>query len=338
MDPISPLSAGFARRFFMKARHPALALASVLALAGVPALAGCGPRMAPFEPGTGSAGKGPRHASRDAAQAAPGAAVRPGAREVLVGEMCPGGAAGGPGVLPMFVRAATWSAGAKEVSAPVARRSVRQLSVMAWDGRRAGIFSVAGTANAGLERDVAVGAYAGASPCAGPASDSGREMDSACVDAQAHCGLALGVLEPGGGPGARPFDEEPDPAALPVGGACLAGDHLLVDIDGDAVLEAYPAAAFVDPGRAPADEVMAVPRSAATCEPAFAWRHVIPPGHAGDWRGMDLLGVVDIDGDGRRELIMSYHHARRRTWAVYSALSSSGRLDLVGEAAPWPTR
>jgi hypothetical protein len=255
-------------------------------------------------------------------------------RAVLIGEMCPGGAAGGPGVLPMFVRAATWSAGVQDVSAPVARRSVRQLSVMAWDGRRAGIFSVVGTASAGLERDVAVGAYAGASPCARPAS--GGEMYSACVDAQAHCGLALGVLEPGGGPGARPFDEEPEPAALPVGGACLAGAYLLVDIDGDGVLEAYPAAAFLDPSRAPADEVLAVPRGAAACEPAFAWRHVIKPGDSG--RGMDLLGVVDIDGDGRRELIMSYHHAGRRTWAVYSALSSSGRLDLVGEAAAWPTR
>jgi hypothetical protein len=48
-----------------------------------------------------------------------------------------------------------------------------------------------------------------------------------------------------------------------------------------------------------------------------------------------LLGVVDVDGDGRFELVLVYHYEDRRTIAVYSAVSSPVRLELVGEAIPW---
>jgi hypothetical protein len=48
--------------------------------------------------------------------------------------------------------------------------------------------------------------------------------------------------------------------------------------------------------------------------------------------------VVDLDGDGRREIVMVYQYATRRTWAIYSATATSSRLDLVGEAEPWTAR
>ena len=45
--------------------------------------------------------------------------------------------------------------------------------------------------------------------------------------------------------------------------------------------------------------------------------------------------MLDLDGDGRRELVLAYRYADHRTWAVYSAAGSPVRLELVGEAIPW---
>ena len=50
---------------------------------------------------------------------------------------------------------------------------------------------------------------------------------------------------------------------------------------------------------------------------------------------LDVLGVLDLDGDGRREVAVAFRYPDGRTLALYSALSLSGRLELVGEAVPW---
>ena len=47
---------------------------------------------------------------------------------------------------------------------------------------------------------------------------------------------------------------------------------------------------------------------------------------------LDLLGVVDLDGDGRKELVIALRFPTVRTIVVYSATSSPQRLELVGEA------
>lgn len=290
----------------------------------------CGPRVAP-------AGPGPQPEGGEAASASVRAtATGKPAREIVVGEMCPRAADGRPAVKPLFVRSLTWSADSQDASAPVERRAVRQFSVLAWDGRRAGRFSVAGLAEVG-EQDIAAGAYAGSSPCERPreAGDAGSYPE--CVSAQAECGVAVGLLERGS-LDEQPFEEDAAPLDLDVGGACIADDTLLVDIDGDGVPEAYAIADFVNPVRAPAEEVFIAQRGSETCAPAFAIHHAVPPADPKHWRGLDLLGVVDLDGDGRRELLFSYHYAIRRTWAVYSATGSVARLDLVGEAEPWVTR
>ncbi|MEM9487680.1 MAG: hypothetical protein AAGC55_00980 [Myxococcota bacterium] len=322
-----------------RATRLAAATAALVALA---ALVGCGPRVQPEGPSDG-----PEETTEE--EVAATAVTRPApppVREALIGEMCPGGAAGRPAIMPLFLRSVTWTADSDTVSLPIERRRARQFSVMSWDGRRAGIFSVAGTADVGLERRAAIGAYAGNSPCTRARdSDGGGDGDEpACIKAQSHCGLALAVLEPTGG--GRPFEEDPDPASFQRSGACVAGDKLLVDIDGDGDSEAYPVADFLDPVRAPAEEVLSVPRGTDSCQPAFSVRNVLPAAaptrwqgrKLHHWRGLDLLGVVDIDGDSRHEIVVSYHYAERRTWAVYSALSTVARLDLVGEALPWPTR
>jgi hypothetical protein len=295
------------------------------------ALVACGPRVDPADPDQGGGDTGP----------AGGPRARPdkgGDRDVLIGEMCPTAAAGRPGVLPLFLRNVGWQSQAADVTAPIERRSARQFVVLGWDGRKVGVFSVAGAAE--VDDGVAgIGAYAGSSPCEKRSRPGqGKELEADCVTAQAHCGLAVSVLEPSGGFEARPAEEDPDPPPVEVAGFCVAKGLLLVDVDGDGTNEAFPGSAFLDESRGPADEVGAVAAGGAKCKPIFAARSVVPPGDPRDWRGMDVVGVADFDGDGRREIVAVYQYAGRRTWALYSATDFPGRLDLVGEAVPWSVR
>jgi hypothetical protein len=265
-------------------------------------------------------------------------AAGPGGRDVLIGELCPEGAGGRPAVLPQLVRGRGWSAGSADLAAPIERRSARQFVALGWSGRRVGVFSVAGAARS-EGRAIAIGSYAGGSPCetrrrpgASPA------LDAACLAAQNHCAVAVAMLEPAGGFAARPVEEDPDPVDIPAGGACVSGELLLADIDGDGVDEAYPATSFIDERGAPADEVTRVVAGGGSCEPVFAQRGVVPAGGPRSFRGMDILAVADFDSDGRREILALLHYDGRRTWALYSAVESVGRLDLVGETTPWPAR
>ncbi len=322
----------------------AVAVAVVLAAAF---MAGCGARVVPQGPG-----EEPEATAVAASEDRRDQQIRrPAVQEMVIGEMCPAAVGGRPAVKPLFVRGLMWSTDRAEVRAPIARRMARQFSVLSWDGRRAGLYSIAGLSDVGLDSEVVIGAYSGGSPCAGrsqveeaSAGDTGGQTganaeDPACVRAQAHCGVAVALLEAAPISGAPlPFDEDPEPFAVDVGGACLAGDNLVVDVDGDGVEEAFPVGQFVDSAWLPAEEVSAVERGSGPCAPRFAMRQVVPPQNPKHWRGMDLIGVVDIDGDGRRELLFSYHYADRRTWAVYSARSTNGRMELVGEAEPWATR
>ena len=301
-------------------------------LAAALACAACGPRVDPADPDRGGDGAGP----------VPGPRARPdnnkATRDVLIGEMCPTAAAGRPAVLPLFLRNVGWQSQSADVTAPLERRSARQFAVLGWDGRRVGVFSVAGAAEVD-DVVAAVGAFAGTSPCEKRARPGqAKELIAECVAAQASCGVAVAVLEPAGGFAARPAEEDPDPPELEPAGMCVAKGLLLVDVDGDGTSEAFPVAGFLDESRGPADEVGAVAAGGATCTPGFAARGVVPPGDPRDWRGMDVVGVADFDGDGRREIVAVYQYAGRRTWALYSATDFPGRLDLVGEAVPWSVR
>jgi hypothetical protein len=289
-------------------------------------LAGCRPHSAPTGPGA-------EPATDSAGPTGPARTYRRPAREVAIGELCPEAAGGRPAVMTVFLRKLAWVEAPGEVSAAVREASIRQFSVYDWAGARAGLFSVAASAEVGLDRPAAIGAYAGHPPCQ-LAPDA--PPDPICVAAQEQCGVAVGVIEPSGGFESRPFGEDPEPVELETSAACVAEGMLVVDIDGDGEREAYPASQFLGPVRMPADEVIARPRGKASCKPAFALRHVLPPANPKHWRGLDLLGVIDLDADGRYELIMSYHYSDRRTWAIYSAAGRAGRLELVGESTPWP--
>src|SRR5688572_10694837 len=99
-------------------------------LAVVIPAAGCGPTVSP------AAGDDPP-VRRTHTRASKGTGVAP-ARAVLLGEMCPQGAAGRPGVAPLVLRAVGWTSEESEVSAPIERSALRSMAVLAWDGRRAG--------------------------------------------------------------------------------------------------------------------------------------------------------------------------------------------------------
>jgi hypothetical protein len=323
-------------------RGAVLVLAAGLVAAG-PA---CGPRVSPQGPGPkpgGPAQAGAGSAAGAGAGSAGADRAAPG-REILVGEMCPDGAAGGPGVAPLFVRAVDWSDDPADVSEPLARNAVRQFAVLGLDGTRAGVFTVMGVADAGLPQDVAIGSYAGRSPCARPAdakAATGAKPvdDPACVAAQRGCGLAIAPVVPGH----DAFGELDATATPPTGTACVAGDVLVVDIDGDGTPETFALGQFLDPVRAPADEVTARSMAAPPCTGTFS---LFParvdtgaePGQTPDPRyrvELDVVGVADVDGDGRRELFIGFHYPDRRTLAVYSATSTPARLERVGEALPW---
>jgi hypothetical protein len=264
--------------------------------------------------------------------------VGPG-RPVLVGEMCPEAAAGRPGIAPLFLRGVGWEDEPAGVSDPIERGTVGEFAVLGFDGKRAGVFDVLGAADAGLPQDVASGTYMGSSACT---TDAGvgqpRREDPACSASVRGCGLAVADVGRGG---------EPPPVVV-AGGACVAGDVLIVDIDDDGRREAFPLAAFLDGVRAPAEEVVAasLAPASATCAPRFAvYGLVLAPGvDAGtaDSRDpkyqvkVDVLGVADLDGDGRRELALALRYPESRTIVLYSAVSTAARLERVAESVSWP--
>lgn len=297
-------------------------------IGGLVALAACGPAVRADGPAAHDEGPARRPVTRAAAQV----------RGVLVGEMCPTAAAGRPGIAPLFTHDLDWSDDPDEAGEPLARGAVRQFDVLGQSGARAGIFTVMGAADAGLATDVAIGSYSGGSACAIAGSDPPKD-DPACVAAQHDCGLAIAPVVPG----RDAYSELVDLPAAVTGTVCVAGDAIAVDIDGDGAVETYGLAQFLDPVRAPAEEITASPATVAPCKGRFAWFDArvdsgADPGAAPDPRyaiAIDVVGVVDLDGDGRRELIVAFRSPDHRSLVIYSATSTAARLERVGEAVPW---
>lgn len=268
-----------------------------------------------------------------------------GGRQVLLGEMCPQGAGGRPAVAPLLLRNVGWTDSATSVSAVIERGSVPRFVVFGTDGKLAGAFDTMGAVDVGLPQQVAAGAYAGASPCTYGASAIAkpkpgeivtRAEDPKCGIATGSCGLAVGDVT-------HPDDERGTPTYV-TGGACISGDTLAVDIDGDGRIESFPLAGVLDGTRSPAAEWSAAATATAACEPKFALYDLKlaaepDPGKPVDPKSvvaMDVLGVVDLDGDGRRELVLALKFATVRTIVVYTATAQPQRLELAGEATSFP--
>lgn len=264
-------------------------------------------------------------------------------RNVVVGEMCPQGAGGRPTVAPLILHGVQWSDNATEVGAAVERGSTPRFVVFGVDGKLAGTFDTLGVVEVGISQSVATGTYVGASPCTyaitanpTPTQLSTRAEDPKCGTATAGCGLAVAEL-------AHP-DEPPVTPSYVTGGACVSGDLLAVDIDGDGRVESFPLSGVLDGIRGPAAEWTAAPTATATCAPKFQLYdlRLAPepdPGKPADPKAvvmLDVLGVVDLDGDGRRELVLALRFPNVRSIVVYSASETPERLALVGEATSFP--
>ena len=132
--------------------------------------------------------------------------------------------------------------------------------------------------------------------------------------------------------------------ALAEAQAGIQGDALAVDIDGDKVMEQFPLAGILDGVRSPAKEWSAAPVVGAKCTPAFQLfdLKLVPKLEAGKGSadqhviGLDVLGVADLDADGRNEIVLAFKFPTVRTIVVYSPAGSAQRLELVGEGQAFP--
>jgi hypothetical protein len=310
-------------------RYPGRCVAWLALMIGA---AGCPPTVSPPKP---PEDPGP------IAKTDPGRGRNVTGRQVVVGEMCPQGAAGRPAIAPIMMKTIDWSDRAEDVAAMLERGSTPRFTVLGTDGKSAGTFDTVGVADVGMQASVGVGTYVGASPCTASTGDaaatkSARVEDPACGVATASCGVALAEL-------VRP-DDPPETATWASSGACISGDAIAIDVDGDKIAESFPLANVLDPIRGPSQEWTASPTAGASCTPKFSLydlKLVRPPeaGKPVDTKSivvLDILAVVDIDGDGRQELVVAMRFPTVRTILVYSAKSTATRLELVGEGESFP--
>lgn len=298
-----------------------------LGLTALVGLTGCPRTPPPAAPGTEPT---PPPIDRRPAGAGP-------AQSALLGELCMTGAGGRPGIAPLAARTVSWSSEPTELAAALNRGQAGAFAVLGVLGQRVGVFTPIGAGELAGNASVAMGSYAGSSPCVtGDPGAGGRPADdAACVAATGGCGLAVAAISTGGA-----FTGV-DPPDVAVGGACVSGDGVAVDIDGDGTAEVFPLTAFLDGSRAPAEELTAASAVAAPCTARFSHyglaiavdAAIADPRHRVT---LDVLGVLDLDGDGRQELVIGLRYAERRTIAVYSAIDSAARLSLIGEVEPWP--
>lgn len=288
--------------------------------------AGCGPSIRPPEPPPE-----PGPVTRTERITKP---VK-GGRQVLIGEMCPTGAGGRPAVAPLVMRTVLWSSAAADVQAVIERGGVPRFAVFGVDGKVAGMFDTLGLAEIGLGQAVASGTYVGSPPCTADAGGGNRTEDPKCGVATNGCGLAVGEL--------GHADDPPSNTDYQTGGVCLSGDALAVDIDSDGIVEAFPLAGVLDGIRSPAEEWTAAPIAGAACKPTFALFGVqlgpapesgkrVDPKHIVH---LNVLGVVDVDNDGRKELVIALDFPTVRTVVVYTATGAPTRLELAGEGTPF---
>lgn len=292
------------------------------------AFCGCGPSVKP---------PSPPPEPRPVGQGAKEIKVDPTGRQIILGEMCPQGAGGRPAVAPLIKRSVGWTDAANEVTDTVERGSVPRFFVLGVDGKQAGVFDTLGIVEVGIAQPVASGTYVGASPCSyvSAAKGTDRAEDPKCTQVTHGCGIAVGQITSSNDPPAR--------LDLATGAACMVGNELQVDIDGDGKLESFAIAGALDGIRGPAAEWTAAPtaspQGATACTPTFQIYdlNLAPeprPGKNAD-KGLvvvDVLGVLDLDADGRKELVLSMRFPNVRSIVVYTATESPQRLELAGEA------
>jgi hypothetical protein len=225
------------------------------------------------------------------------------------------------------------------------RLSNTSFAVFGFDGKRAGIFAAMGAVDDPASKSMVSGSYMGSGPCtkaldAKNSTDGTRIEDAACNKAALGCGLAVAEL---------PAVNSTTPT-LATGEGCVQDGVLLVDIDGDSKLEAFALESLLDGARDPAAEWSAQTGAAASaaCKKQFSsWGLVIgrsdgKTGTLGDGKDsnddvfLNILGIVDLNADGRLDIVASLRYPTSRSVVVYSAKSSSTSLELAAEASGRP--
>lgn len=238
---------------------------------------------------------------------------------LLLGWYCPESAAGRPGVEPVLARDPAWTNEEAVLERAISARRAKRFSVLGYQGQLSGILSVAGGATSGGAR-LAIGSYLGAEPCDIVDSlGNVRSTDEQCLHATQNCSLAVGLLEPAGGFDARPYEEDPEAAELAKSAACEIGQNLAVDVDGDGTAERFSLSEILA-GRSPV-ELPLQDEGGRTCESSFA-------SPIADAEDLVRVGVLDLDGDGRPEVV--YRNASE--FLVYGAPNSPARMELLGRA------
>ena len=294
-----------------------------VAVAWLAMFVGCGPVVRP--PGPGSEPGPVRNGLRPKPVA--------GGRQVVIGEMCPQGAGGRPAIAPVAMRTVVWNDTPADVASVVERGGVSRFVVFGVDGKSAGVFETLGLVDIGPHQSVASGTYVGAAACTADGGNGTRTEDPKCGPATGGCGLAVGEV-------GRP-DETPEIPRYATTGSCLSGDALAVDIDGDGVVESFPLASLLDGVRSPTTEWTAAPLAGAACAPTFEIYGVelgpAEPGKADAKHVVKLsvLGAVDVDADGRKEIILALEFPTVRTIVIYTSTGSPQRLELAGEGTPF---
>jgi hypothetical protein len=222
----------------------------------------------------------------------------PPARAFAVARVCPDGAQPSAQLLAARI-AGGWTAKAKELGPIVRYARLARIGVFAWEGKRAGIFTVGGATG---PSPTVVGGFAGRRPCDPPILGP-KEVDPLCKTVMGACALGVGWVDP------PDLDSVPEPQ---LGTACALEGRLVVDVDRDGTPESFPLAALA----AEDGEVTGGPRAGACPKPAFATRLT---------SSVDLVAVVDLDEDGRFEIVLQ----SRSRWILYAAKQSASRLDRV---------
>ncbi len=232
---------------------------------------------------------------------------------VLLGWYCPDSGGGRPAVQPILALDQTWQSSKEFLAHAIGARQTKRFSVMAYDGGRAGSFAVAGAASLG-ETTLAIGSYVGAGTCDSlDALGKVRSQDAQCLSTTGGCALAVGELDAAGGFDARPYEEDPDEEEWLRGAACEVGEDLLIDVDGDGATERFSLAELVA-GQVPV-ELPLRQDGKTSCEPSFA----------GVFGELIRLGVIDLDRDGRLEVV----YRRGEDVFLYGAPHSPARMELL---------
>lgn len=253
-------------------------------------------------------------------------------RHVVIGELCPAAAAGRPAVLPLVMRNVTWTDKVEEIASIVEHGSTPRFVVIGATGKQAGVFDTVGLEDgAPGTPPIANGTYVGAAPCVGA---DGKTEDPACARATGGCGLALGEI-------ARSSDDPPDTPKFQLADFCVANNALVVDIDGDGAPETFAIDEVLDGIHSPTAEWTASAKPGAACSAgkpqlydapvAITGKDAKPDPRAGVL--VSVLAVTDLDGDGRKEVVLLVQFPTVRSLVVYSPLDMAQRLELVGEGA-----